>query len=67
MTALLSEDRCLVEREDRPLGIIVGEEHGYVIYACAEHLWALDRKVFPSLGAAEKQIILRDRNTAPKG
>ena len=56
MTSTQSEDRYLVEREGRPLGMIVGEPHGYVVYACAKQVWSLDRKVFPSLDAATRQI-----------
>ena len=56
MASTQSEDRYLVEREGRPLGMVVGEPYGYVVYACAKQVWSLDRKVFPSLDAATRQI-----------
>ena len=51
-----SEDRYLIEREGLPLGVIVAEPHGYVVYACSKHIWPLDHKVFESLDDAERQI-----------
>ena len=56
MSGTQPEDRYLVEREGRPLGMIVAEPYGYVVYACARQVWSLDRKVFPSLDAATRQI-----------
>ena len=48
------------------MGMIVGEPYGYVVYACAKPVWPLDRKVFPSLDAAERQIIQCACNTEAK-
>jgi len=62
MTALQTEERFLVERNGEPLGMIVGKPNGYVVYAYRHHIWPLDRRVFQSLGAAERQIELCDRN-----
>ena len=67
MTGTQSEDRYLVEHEGRPLGMIVGEPYGYVVYACAKQVWSLDRKVFPSLDAATRQITQCAWGTKAKG
>ena len=64
--ATQSEDRYLIECKGLPLGVIVAEPHGYVIYACSKHIWPLDHKVFKSLDDAERQIIqyAEDANSA---
>ena len=36
--ATQSEDRYLIECKGLPLGVIVAEPHGYVIYACSKHI-----------------------------
>jgi len=51
-----SEGRYLIERDGRPLGVIVSEPHGFVVFACASDIWPLDGKVFQSLELAERQI-----------
>ena len=56
MATTKTEDRYLIEREGRPLGMVVAEPHGYVVYACAKQIWPLDRKAFQSFQDAEKRI-----------
>lgn len=50
----------LVERDGQQLGMIVEKPHGYVVYACTHAVWPLDRRVFYSLEAAEREIVLCD-------
>ena len=52
-----SEDRYVIERDGSPLAVIVAEPHGYVVYACSNHIWPLDHKVFESLDEAKRHII----------
>ena len=64
MLAPRLEERRLVERNAQPIGMIVGKPHGYVVYAFAHQVWPLDRRVFPSLDAAERQIALCNQSIA---
>ena len=51
-----SEGRYIIERDGRPLGVVISEPHGFVVFACSSDIWPLDGKVFQSLERAERQI-----------
>jgi hypothetical protein len=48
------EDRWIIEISEKPLGMVVHDEGGYVFHAAAPEVWSLDRQMFKSLGAASR-------------
>lgn len=51
-------ERRLVEHDGRQLGMIVEKPHGYVVYACTPLIWPLDRRVFSTWEAAEREMVV---------
>ena len=51
-------ERRLIEHGGLLLGFIVEKPHGYIVYAYAHEIWPLDRRVFPTWAAAEREMVV---------
>lgn len=49
-------DRCIVEVDGEPVGVVVSDEAGYTFIAASKRAFALDRASFPSIERAVREI-----------
>ena len=52
-------DRCIVEIDGEPVGVVVSDEAGYTFIAAAKRAFSLDRASFPSIERAVREVQAR--------
>ena len=49
-------DRCIVEVDGEPVGVVVSDESGYTFIASSKRAFPMDRANFPSIERAVREV-----------
>ena len=65
MSSRQTPDRCIVEVNGEPVGVVVSDEAGYTFIAAARRAFHMDRASFPSIERAVRAVQTRLSNNQP--
>ncbi len=50
------QDRCIVEVDGEPVGVVVSDEAGYTFFAASKRAFPIDRASFSSIERAVREV-----------